>query len=128
MVARVTLTIKEGTQRGRKFVLDRPNHWVIGRHDDCALRLSGGIEYQLVSRHHCALDFEPPAVRVRDLGSRNGTFVNGTLVGRRDVGEGRADVTEVLDAGFPLRDGDELRLGPVVFDVHLDLPAKPARG
>jgi serine/threonine-protein kinase len=116
------LTVEEGTQRGRKFVLDRSDHYVIGRQEDCALKLSGGIEYQLVSRHHCELDYEPPVVRVRDLGSRNGTFVNGKLVGRRTEGEHVADATEVVSPGFPLADGDELRLGPVSFRVHLDLP------
>jgi pSer/pThr/pTyr-binding forkhead associated (FHA) protein len=128
VVARVMLTVKEGTQRGRKFVLDHPDHWVIGRTEDCKLQLSGGIEYQLVSRHHCVLDFEPPAVRVRDLGSRNGTYVNGKLVGRRHQVPLREDATEVLDPGYPLADGDELQLGPVVFGVHLDLSTKPARG
>jgi pSer/pThr/pTyr-binding forkhead associated (FHA) protein len=122
------LTVKEGTQRGRKFVLNRADHWVIGRTEDCSVQLSGGIEYGLVSRHHCALDFEPPDVRVRDLGSLNGTYVNGQLVGRRQKEPARPDATEVLDRGYPLAEGDELRLGPVVFNVHLDLPARPAGG
>jgi pSer/pThr/pTyr-binding forkhead associated (FHA) protein len=121
------LTVKEGTQRGRKFVLDRSAHWVIGRMDDCSLKLSGGIEYELISRHHAALDVEPRAVLVRDLGSLNGTYVNGKLVGRRDAEPGRGDATEVLDPGCPLADGDELRLGPVTFDVQVDLPAHAAQ-
>jgi hypothetical protein len=40
----------------------------------------------------------------------------------------RPDTTEVIDPGYPLAEGDELQLGPVVFRVHLDLPAKPAKG
>jgi pSer/pThr/pTyr-binding forkhead associated (FHA) protein len=117
------LTVKEGTQRGRKFVLDRSAHWVIGRMDDCSVKLSGGIEYQLISRHHAALDVEPRAVLVRDLGSLNGTYVNGKLVGRRHQGLVPEDGTEVLDPGQPLADGDELRLGPVTFDVRVEVPA-----
>jgi pSer/pThr/pTyr-binding forkhead associated (FHA) protein len=122
------LTVKEGTQRGRKFVLKDSDRWVIGRTEDCSVQLSGGIEYQLISRRHCELDLEPPLVRVRDLGSLNGTYVNGKLVGRRGRGPARPDATEVLDSGYPLAEGDELRLGPVVFNVHLDIPAKPAAG
>lgn len=128
MVARVMLTIEEGTQRGRKFVLDRAKHWVIGRNEDCSLQLAGGIEYQLVSRRHCALDFDPAAVRVRDLGSLNGTYVNGRLIGRREKDPERPDATEVIDPGYPLAEGDELRLGPVTFRVHLDVPAPAAEG
>jgi pSer/pThr/pTyr-binding forkhead associated (FHA) protein len=120
------LTVKVGTQRGRKFVLDRSGPWVIGRTEDCGVQLCGGIEYQLISRHHCELDVEPPAVRVRDLGSLNGTYVNERLVGRRERGPQRPDATEVIDPGYPLEEGDELRLGPVVFRVHLDVPAKTA--
>jgi pSer/pThr/pTyr-binding forkhead associated (FHA) protein len=122
VVARVLLTVEEGTQRGRQFVLDRANHWIIGRTDDCALKLSGGIEYQLVSRRHCELDYEAPVVTVRDLGSRNGTYVNGRLVGRRSEPDRGEDRTEVISEGYPLKEGDELRLGPVAFRVHLELP------
>jgi pSer/pThr/pTyr-binding forkhead associated (FHA) protein len=127
MTARVTLTVKEGLQRGRRFVLDRPGKSVIGRTEDCSVQLSGGLDYQLVSRHHCLLDINPPEVRVRDLGSLNGTYVNGRLIGRRPRGEVVDDVTEMIDPGWPLAEGDELQLGPVVFGIHLDLPAGSSR-
>jgi len=47
---------------------------------DCFVQLSGAERDQLISRHHCQLEIDPPAVRVRDLGSTNGTFLNGTGV------------------------------------------------
>jgi eukaryotic-like serine/threonine-protein kinase len=127
VAARVTLTVKEGLQRGRRFVLDKAGPSVIGRTEDCSVRLSGGLDYQLVSRRHCLLDIDPPEVRVRDLGSRNGTYVNGRLIGRRQGAEMRPDGAEVIDPGYPLSDGDELRLGPVVFGIHLDVPAGSLR-
>jgi hypothetical protein len=46
--------------------------FLIGRAGDCHLRPG----CPNVSRHHCALIAEGDRVRVRDLGSRNGTFVN----------------------------------------------------
>jgi eukaryotic-like serine/threonine-protein kinase len=129
MAARVTLTVKEGLQRGRTFVLDQVGQLVIGRTEDCSVPLSGGLDYQLVSRHHCLLDINPPEVRVRDLGSLNGTYVNGRLIGRRARGDLPEDATEAIDPGYPLADGDELQLGPVVFDLHLDLrTGAPSRG
>ena len=126
MVARVTLTVKEGLQRGRRFVLDKAGLSAIGRAEDCPVHLSGGLDYQLVSRHHCLLDINPPEVRVRDLGSLNGTYVNGRLIGRRDQNEMPGDATELIEPGYPLADGDELRLGPVVFGIRVDVPAGAA--
>jgi hypothetical protein len=37
------------------------------------------------------------------------------------------DTTEVIDPGYPVSDGDELRLGPVVFGIRLDVPEGPPR-
>jgi pSer/pThr/pTyr-binding forkhead associated (FHA) protein len=49
---------------------------LIGREQDCHLRLESG----LVSRHHCVLMLDEYTLRVRDLGSRNGTYVNGRRI------------------------------------------------
>ena len=45
----------------------------IGRHDDCQIR----IRSSQVSRRHCEVLPEGDTLMVRDLGSSNGTFVNG---------------------------------------------------
>jgi eukaryotic-like serine/threonine-protein kinase len=52
----------------------------MGRALDCFVRLSGAERDKLISRHHCQLDIDPPTLRVRDLGSTNGTFINGKKV------------------------------------------------
>ena len=57
-----------------------------------------------VSRVHCVLERVASRWCVRDLSSRNGTFVNGERV----WGE------------LPLRTGDEIRVGSVRFVAHLD--------
>ena len=46
---------------------------VLGRGQDADIRL----EDELVSRRHCALSFDGKFVTVKDLGSTNGTFVDG---------------------------------------------------
>jgi DNA-binding CsgD family transcriptional regulator len=62
-----------------------------------------------VSRKHARVTVEPSGVaRVIDLSSRNGTFLNG----RR-----------IEDA--PLRDGDELRVGPVMLRLRYSGPKTP---
>ena len=56
---------------------------MIGRGEDCDLRLQN----RFVSRHHCELivDDRDQVLRVRDLGSQNGTFVNDGPVKMRNA-------------------------------------------
>ena len=72
---------------------------VIGRAEDCSLR----IPLPSVSRRHCELVKTGGELKVRDLASSNGTYVNN----RR--------VTEAT-----LKAGDRLLIGPVVFTVQID--------
>ncbi|MGA2231542.1 MAG: FHA domain-containing protein [Tepidisphaeraceae bacterium] len=72
---------------------------VIGRREDCDLRIS----HLDVSRRHCRLLKEPDGLRVEDMGSSNGTLVNGKKV------------SEAL-----MSPGDRLRVGPVTFVVQID--------
>jgi pSer/pThr/pTyr-binding forkhead associated (FHA) protein len=109
----VTLSCTEGGLRGKQFRFDQPILCTIGRSRDCCLQLPGDWAHMTVSRRHCLLEIDPPAVRVRDLGSMNGTFVNGTLVGHRDP-LGWSEESETL-----LHDGDELRVGNTAFVVHI---------
>jgi pSer/pThr/pTyr-binding forkhead associated (FHA) protein len=77
-----------------------------------------------VSRRHCEFLIEAPLVRVRDLGSLNGTFVNGEKIGQRS---GRLPPTEVDLVEFPaceLRDGDEVQVGPNVIRVRICVAAE----
>jgi len=67
--------------------------WTIGRSARCALTLA----HDTVSRRHAELRRTPDGWEVRDLGSLNGTRVNGWRVMSAPVGP-----------------GDELRLGDVV--------------
>lgn len=120
MSAIVTLTYQQGGPKGKQIVFERPAHWVIGRAPDCSLRVEGTeVIYSLVSRHHCQLDVDPPVVRVRDLGSRNGTFVNGERIGQRGRGEPVIDAGQASSPVRELADGDELGLWPVVFKVGI---------
>jgi DNA-binding NtrC family response regulator len=61
------LLIVDGTQ---------PSRVLLGKGPACDLRLDDAH----VSRRHAALDVEGSALRITDLGSSNGTFVNGVRV------------------------------------------------
>ena len=71
----------------------------IGRAEDCQLRPGS----DMVSRHHCVLLVDDGYVGVRDLGSKNGTYVNAErLTGERE-----------------LHAGDHLKVGPLGFAIML---------
>jgi eukaryotic-like serine/threonine-protein kinase len=123
MSAQVILTLANGTQAGKTFVFDRPTKCIIGRADDCAVQLPSIIENRNVSRHHCLLDIDPPAVRIHDLESLNGTFVNGVKIGQRVRGAQPGDQTAAEVTGFDLQDGDEIRLGHVILQLGVTQPA-----
>ncbi|MBC8028555.1 MAG: protein kinase [Pyrinomonadaceae bacterium] len=74
----VNLRVLAGPYRGRVFSFTQPDTFLIGRTDDSHLCLP---EDKFFSRHHCLLEVNPPRCFMRDLGSTNGTFVNGQRVG-----------------------------------------------
>ncbi len=69
----------------------------VGRHDDCQLR----IKSSQVSRRHCQLFEKKGILLVQDLGSSNGTYVNGKRIQDQRV----------------LEPGDELMIGQVTLRV-----------
>ena len=72
---------------------------VLGRRQDCDLC----VPLMVISRRHCEFNQDQEQLKLRDLGSRNGTFVNG-----RRVDE------------IQLNPGDEIQIGPVKFGVQID--------
>lgn len=72
---------------------------LVGRQDDCQIR----IPSPQVSRHHCEIFSGGGGVRIRDLGSSNGTTVNGQ---------------PIEDAG--LTAGDVIAIGPMLFVVRIN--------
>ncbi len=80
------------------------------------------LKVEAVSRLHLRVDCDGPDVRVRDLGSRNGTFVNGRRVEEAALAGG--DVVRIGDAFFVYvdRDASEHARFPLNGDP---LPAAP---
>ena len=69
------MLVGQGAASGLRFALDRPVT-LIGRAEDCDLQLHD----PLASRHHAEIRRDTWRYLVADLGSRNGTLVNGRTV------------------------------------------------
>ena len=117
MSGRVRLEVVGGPIAGRRFVFDAHDTLLFGRGADCHARLSE--QDGKASRHHFLLEVNPPAARLRDLGSLNGTYVNGVRYG----GRGALTPEEAAQRAWPqvdLGDGDSIRVGATVFAVHVE--------
>jgi eukaryotic-like serine/threonine-protein kinase len=116
MVTAVRLTVLTGPHKNRRFCFRGPTRCQIGRALDCFVQLSGSERDQLISRHHCQLEIDPPSVQVQDLGSANGTYVNG-----QKVDSAWTDLSEM--AGRVVSDGELLTVGGTTLRVDvLDCP------
>lgn len=89
----------EGKLQGNRLPINLPQ-FVIGRDPQCQLRPASPS----ISKRHCAILQRDNRAFVRDFDSTNGTFVND----RQIKGE------------IELQEGDRLRIGPIVFTVHVE--------
>ena len=121
--SQVILTATEGCCKGQAFVFKEPGKVTLGRASDCDIQLPPSDDHPSVSRHHCLVGINPPHVWVRDLGSLNGTFVNGAKIGQRSR---EAPPVAFESEAHEVKDGDVLQLGSNVFQVHVEaLEAAP---
>ena len=96
---RVTLNVVAGPQTGRNFTFDQHDTFMIGRSEDSHFCLPHD---RFFSRHHCIVEIAPPQAFLRDLGSTNGTFVNGLRV-----------------ESIYLKHGDRIQGGETVLEVQV---------
>lgn len=93
-----------GGKNDGKLIEFKSNKFLVGREQDCHLRPNS----DLVSRHHCVFTLDDYTLRLRDLGSTNGTLVNG----RRIRGE------------TVLTPGDVVKIGKLNLEVVIGSAAK----
>jgi len=94
-----------GARRG--LALDFDRRLLVGRSAEADIQLLD----EKVSREHCALELSEGRFVVKDLGSRNGTSLNG----------------EPVPGPTPLKPGDQIGVGETVFIFEPDFEALRAR-
>jgi pSer/pThr/pTyr-binding forkhead associated (FHA) protein len=102
---KVQLIVVQGKPEGKMIPLIGPR-FKIGRGETCNLRPNS----EQVSREHAEFQVMPDKVTVRDLGSRNGTLVNG----------------KALTEPCTLKDRDLIQIGPLTFAISIQEVAAPA--
>ena len=90
------LKVLGGSRAGMEIPLKKAK-FVIGRASGCSLRAGSDA----ISRRHTEITLTRSSVTIADLGSRNGTFVNG----------------ERISKPTPIKSGDEVRIGPLRFEL-----------
>jgi serine/threonine protein kinase len=104
---RLIFSVIAGPHKGRVFTFNGHDTFLVGRSSQAHFRLPADDEY--ISRVHFLVEVNPPHCRLLDMGSTNGTYVNGQKVALAN-----------------LRDGDCIHGGQTTLRVTLDLDGAEA--
>lgn len=96
---KLKLKVLKGSGAGKEVKIPMPK-CLIGRGEDCHMRPKSDA----ISRHHCVIYVKDGRVIIRDLKSKNGTFVNSKPVEKDRI----------------LKTGDKLQIGPLAFELLID--------
>ena len=102
----VQLVVASGSRAGQAIPITG-ERFVIGRADDCNLKPRS----ELISRYHCEIFLEDGEMFVRDMGSKNGVFLNDNQITQTNQ----------------LKNGDKLAIGPLEFFVNIAIETKPPK-
>ena len=102
---KIKLKVLRGKSAGKEIPIPAPR-FLIGRSNDCHLRPKSDS----ISRNHCTILTRDNQVWIRDLNSRNGTFVNGERITEEEE----------------IKDGDQLQIGKLEFSVVVKQSKKDA--
>jgi pSer/pThr/pTyr-binding forkhead associated (FHA) protein/predicted Ser/Thr protein kinase len=121
MPATVTLQVQHPDGTTKAFALTEHDTFLLGRMKDCHLCLPDDTQ---VSRHHFLLEACPPQASLRDLGSMNGTHINGKKYGGREKGETPEQGAKRQYPSIDLKHGDRITVGQSCIEVRIE--AAPA--
>jgi hypothetical protein len=114
---KITLTAEGGLPGVWAF--DAPAAVTVGRGEKADLRPILNDEAKSLSRRHAAIELTPEGAAIRDLGSLNGTWLNGRLVGRREEAASPLQGEPPAGPAQRLHDGDIITMGRFTLRVGL---------
>lgn len=107
MIKKVTVEVLKGILAGQKYEYEGEKRILIGRQADCEIIMPD----KTVSKHHCLLEISSYEVKLSDVGSLNGTYINNRMIGQWDNNRTYDEaMTENPDENI-VRNGDEIGLG-----------------
>jgi hypothetical protein len=115
--AKVQIKISKGKDAGKIFTFTEHDTFVFGRMDDCHACIPDDTQ---VSRHHFILEVNPPQACLRDLGSLNGTWVNGKKYGAREKGETPEQGAKRRYPEVAIKHGDRIKVGVTELEVAVE--------
>src|SRR5437763_14686188 len=98
---RIPLTVVDGPHKGQQFTVSGHDTFLVGRSRRAHFQLPAKDKY--FSRVHFLIEVNPPRCRIMDMGSRNGTHLNGKKVDTSD-----------------LNDGDQIRAGHTILRISFE--------
>lgn len=118
MAAIVRLTVVTGPHKGNRFCFRSTDPKLLGRSTESDICLCGDNRDLCISRRHCRLTFDPPILSIEDLGSANGTYINGHSCERLPCGDA-CDESPAATVLSKAEDGDIVTVGGTSLQVHL---------
>ncbi len=116
-----TFTCIQGKLKGQKWTYNDGANIVFGRHSRTDIRTPA--EENTISRFQAKVDIRPPRIYLCDFGSKNGTYLNGEIIGKREAGQSVEEGRKIAFPAYELKDGDQIGLGPngdlEVFRVNI---------
>src|SRR3954462_3106580 len=103
---KVSLVVQTPGKAAGQAISVAAAQFIIGRDPQCNLRPASAM----ISKRHCAVLVKEGRVFLRDFDSTNGTFLN----------------DEPVKGEVPLKDGDMLKVGPLLFKVAIEGAPVPA--
>ena len=100
-----------GNLVGEEFIFTEHGPYVIGRSKSCALHIPNEKDMK-ISRRHLLLVFDDRQIRIRDLGSKNGTTLNKTVLTPGNI---NTPPEKETPADKEVIHGDYISLGDTVF-------------
>ncbi|NCB92855.1 MAG: FHA domain-containing protein [Clostridia bacterium] len=109
MSAIVYIKCIKGELADKAWKFEVPNRVIVGRDKKGAnLVIPQTENTSTISRYQCQFEISPPHILVRDCGSKNGTYVDGKVIGKRDKG---VDVKDARKREYPYK---ELKNGSII--------------